>query len=326
MCSPSTSCMALRLFAIHSIRYRDASGIDHALSPLAAASGLFASAFVIHVIGAVGRRVWLLAQPLLAGLPQLLAYRPAIPNRRPFGRRSALSVLQLVTQHTGSAVSEIGVDVGGTLAKFVFADSHSPVLPDRFGVVGKDGAPGGRTHHELRLRICRRGLRHVGEGDTLRPEEACTLQFLSGQSSHFEQLLASTTSLVSPDARRSTSRWSWIRSTQTASAASSAAATPRQHRRSMSSGGAQSGAGAEPSSAGTGAKTSSTSAELGATAAAQGEVRRVAATGGGAHKLREWSRQRHVSRALRRHTMLPEFEFNIVRRLSLEPWPRRPIG
>ena len=315
--------MALRLFAIHSIRYRDASGIDHALSPLAAASGLFASAFVIHVIGAVGRRVWLLAQPLLAGLPQLLAYRPAIPNRRPFGRRSALSVLQLVTQHTGSAVSEIGVDVGGTLAKFVFADSHSPVLPDRFGVVGKDGAPGGRTHHELRLRICRRGLRHVGDGGTLRPEEACTLQFLSGQSSHFEQLLASTTSLVSPDTRCSTSRWSWIRPTQAASAASSAAATPRQHRRSTSAElGAQSDAGAEPSSAGTGANTSSASAELGATAAAQGEVRRVAATGGGAHKLREWSRQGHVSRALRRHTMLPDFEFNIVCRPSLEPCGR----
>jgi hypothetical protein len=46
----------------------------------------------MHVIGAVGRWVWLLAQQLLAGLLQLLAYRTAIPQRRPFGRRSTLSM------------------------------------------------------------------------------------------------------------------------------------------------------------------------------------------------------------------------------------------
>ena len=274
--------------------YRDASGVDHPLSPLATISGLVASLLLVNTIAAVGRRLWITyAQPLLLALPKLAAARA----KRVPGRQSALSVLQLVTQHTGSAVSEIGVDVGGTLAKFVFADSHSPILPDRFGVV-EDGAPGGRTHHELRLRVCRKGLRKVGDGDTLRPEEACTLQFLSGQSSHFEALLASTASLVaSPDVRRSSSRW-WRGSAAASATPTADPRSPRGHRRSSSSASA-SGGGAN--------------ADVGCSSElpAENEVRRVAATGGGAHKLRQWAASQRLSHSLASF-VLPEFEFNIV--------------
>ena len=176
-------------------------------------------------------------------------------------RKSTLSVLNQVRQ-----AGVLGIDVGGTLAKVVVAEpssADSAGLPEFFGEDGNDGQPAGRTHRNMDM-LLRQRASSVARGA---PRQERKLQFVSGASEDLysfmdrvqasPQMMQRLGSFASPSPRGARARYRF------------------------GSGGSRQGGsrseGCEPDEGG------------GTSIGGPGgdEPRRVAATGGGAHRLKE---------------------------------------